>query len=62
MRATLARLVLAYDMEFEPGFDPDAFYAGMMNMRTPMFARPLRMRYVRRAGVDLDPMFERISS
>nr|GAT57938.1 cytochrome P450 [Mycena chlorophos] len=51
MRLVLARLVLTFDMEFAPGFDPTAFKEGIMNMRTTIIQRPLKMRARRRAGV-----------
>ncbi|KAI0706361.1 cytochrome P450 [Earliella scabrosa] len=54
MRYVLARLVLAYDLEFKPGFDVASFRGGMMNMRTTLLEHDLWMRVVRRPGVDLE--------
>ena len=54
MRYVLARLVLAYDLEFKPGFDVASFRGGMMNMRTTLLEHELWMRVVRRPGVDLE--------
>lgn len=51
MRYLLARLVLAYDMEFPSGFDAHAFRDGLLNMRTTVMEKELVMRFVPR--VDL---------
>ncbi|KAJ8463955.1 hypothetical protein ONZ51_g9915 [Trametes cubensis] len=56
MRYALCRLVLAFDMEFEEGFDPAAFGAGVMNMRTMFLKEELRVSLKRRPGVDFDKL------
>ncbi|KAI0353726.1 cytochrome P450 [Trametes cingulata] len=54
MRFVLARLVLAYDMEFKPGFDVHKFREGILGMGTPHFEETLYVRFTRRPGVHLD--------
>ncbi len=54
MRYVLSRVVLIYDIEFAPGFDPQAFRDGIVNIRTTYMTTPLRMRLTRRPGIDLD--------
>ena len=56
MRYALCRLVLAFDMEFEEGFDPATFGAGVMNMRTMFLKEELRVSLKRRPGVDFDKL------
>ncbi|KAH7926175.1 cytochrome P450 [Leucogyrophana mollusca] len=43
LRAVTAHLVLNFNMDFPPSFDQDAFTEGIMNMRTTIFAYPLRV-------------------
>ncbi|KAH9902440.1 cytochrome P450 [Cubamyces lactineus] len=54
MRYALTRLILAFDMEFEEGFDPEAFNDGLLNMRTVLMKKKLRISVKRRPGVDLE--------
>lgn len=54
MRYTLARLVLAFDMEFSPTFDIPGFLDGLLAFRTSMFEKPLIMRFFRRSDVGFD--------
>ncbi|KAI0741404.1 cytochrome P450 [Daedaleopsis nitida] len=61
MRYVLGRLVLAYDMEFQSGFDVRAFRDGFMNIRTALFEKPLSMKLTRRPGVDLNPVFAKLA-
>ena len=61
MRYIIARLVLAYDMEFQPGFDVQAFRDGFLNIRTALFEKPLFMKLIRRPGVDLNPVFAKLA-
>ncbi|KAI8969884.1 cytochrome P450 [Trametes punicea] len=56
MRYALTRLILAFDLEFEKGFDPVAFKDGILNMRTMFLKRELRVRVTRRPGVDLEKL------
>ncbi|EIW57872.1 cytochrome P450 [Trametes versicolor FP-101664 SS1] len=53
MRFALARILLAFDIEFAPGFDVAGFYDGILNMRTMFLEQDLRVRVHRREGVDL---------
>ncbi|KAJ7436884.1 cytochrome P450 [Mycena galericulata] len=56
MRMVLARLVLTFNLELAPDFDPNAFRKGILNARTTLFKVPLRMRAHRRPGITLpDP-------
>lgn len=48
LRALAARLVLTYDAELAPSFDPDAFIAGVYNLRSTFFACPLKAKVIRR--------------
>ncbi|KAI0667892.1 cytochrome P450, partial [Trametes maxima] len=59
MRYVLARLVLAYDTSFKPGFDVPAFREGIMGMGTPHLEYPLLVAFTRRPGVNLDIVSER---
>lgn len=61
MRYVLGRLVLAYDMEFQPGFDVRAFRDGFLNIRTALFEKPLNMKLTRRPGIDLNPVFAKLA-
>ena len=61
MRYVLSRVVLIYDMEFAPGFDREAFRAGVVNIRTTYMTIPLRMRLNRRAGINLDSVCNKSS-
>ncbi|KAJ8486842.1 hypothetical protein ONZ51_g4582 [Trametes cubensis] len=54
MRYVVARLVLAFDTEFKPGFDPQAFREGILGMGTPHLEVPLLVRFVRRPGIHLE--------
>ena len=54
MRYALTRLILAFDMDFEKGFDPEAFNDGLLNMRTVLMTKKLRVSIKRRPGVDLE--------
>lgn len=56
----LARIVLAYDFEFEPGFDIPGFYAGLRNTRTTRFVKNMKMKISRRPGLDLDAFFKKL--
>ncbi|KAI0030260.1 cytochrome P450 [Vararia minispora EC-137] len=47
---SLVRIVLTYDLEFAPEFDADSFYAGALNVRTPVFKRPLNVVAKRRCA------------
>jgi cytochrome P450 len=49
LQVCLARAVLTYEILPEPGFDADAFRAGALNARTPIFRVPLRVVLRRRA-------------
>ncbi|KAJ7149971.1 cytochrome P450 [Mycena filopes] len=53
MRIALARIVLAFDLEFAPDFDPKRFRDGIQNMRTTLFEVPLKLRARRRPGAVL---------
>ncbi len=59
MRYVLARLVLAYDMHFKPGFDVHAFREGILNKGTPHLEVPLHMSFQRRPGVHFDDLGDR---
>ncbi|KAL1949708.1 hypothetical protein VTO73DRAFT_8589 [Trametes versicolor] len=59
MRYVLARLVLAYDMHFKPGFDVHAFREGITGRGTPHFEVPLNMSFQRRAGLHFDDLGDR---
>ncbi|KAH9847877.1 cytochrome P450 [Lenzites betulinus] len=54
MRYVLARLVLAFDMEFRADFDVKTFREGILGMGTPHFETPLFMRFIPREGVELE--------
>ncbi|KAI0353754.1 cytochrome P450 [Trametes cingulata] len=54
MRFALARILLAFDIEFEEDFDVPGFRAGILNMRTMFLARELRVKVTRRPGVCFD--------
>ncbi|KAI0636241.1 cytochrome P450 [Trametes polyzona] len=58
MRYVLARLILAFDMAFKPGFDVHAFREGILGMGTPHFEVPLHMTFTRRSGVHLENVHE----
>ncbi|KAL1949719.1 hypothetical protein VTO73DRAFT_8600 [Trametes versicolor] len=53
MRFALARILLAFDIDFAPDFDIPGFYDGILNMRTMFLEKELRVRVRRRPGVDL---------
>ncbi|OJT12196.1 Tryprostatin B 6-hydroxylase [Trametes pubescens] len=59
MRYVLARLVLAYDMHFKPGFDVHAFREGIIGKGTPHLEVPLHMSFQRRPGVHFDDLGDR---
>lgn len=59
MRYVMARLVLAYDMYFKPGFDVQAFRDGILGRGTPHFEVPLQMGFRRRPGVHFDDLGDR---
>lgn len=54
MRYVVARLALAFDTEFKPGFDPRAFREGILGMGTPHLGVPLLLKFVRRPGIHLE--------
>ena len=56
MRYALTRLILAFDMEFEKGFDVVAFRDGVLNMRTMFLKKELRVRVQKRPGVDFEKL------
>lgn len=56
MRLALARLLLAFDFELPKDFDPVAFRAGILNIRTTFLEEPLYVKVTRRPGVDLDAL------
>ncbi|KAI0759687.1 cytochrome P450 [Trametes elegans] len=60
MRYVLARLVLAHDMAFPPGFDVRRFREGIMGMGTPHLEEPLTVKLTPRPGVSLDDIGERV--
>ncbi|GJE84195.1 cytochrome P450 [Phanerochaete sordida] len=48
MHVVLSRLLLAYDLEFAPDFDPEAFLKGWSNTRTNVIRYHLRVQAKRR--------------
>lgn len=56
MRYALTRLTLAFDMEFEKGFDAAAFRDGIQNMRTMFLKKELRVSMQKRPGVDFEKL------
>ncbi len=62
LRYCLSRVVLAFDMEFQPGFDVQAFRDGILNVRTTLLEKDMFMKVSRRAGVDLDKAFATLES
>ena len=48
MRYVLAYLVLTFDMSLPTWFEPDQWLAGMRNMRTTIFDKPLFVKATRR--------------
>ncbi|EJF56220.1 cytochrome P450 [Dichomitus squalens LYAD-421 SS1] len=61
MRYVLSRMALIYDMEFAPGFDCRAFRSGIVNMRTTYMKTPLRMKLIRRPGIEFEALLEKLS-
>lgn len=60
MRYVLARVVLAFEMEFKPGFDIQAFRNGMLNMRTTLLEHNLYMKVTSRPNINLDEVLAKI--
>ncbi|CDO77817.1 hypothetical protein BN946_scf184722.g9 [Trametes cinnabarina] len=56
MRYALTRLMLAFDIEFEKGFDAKGFREGILNMRTMFLTRDLRVVVRRRPAINYEKL------
>jgi len=52
LRLMLARILLDFDMQFAPGFDPGRFLSSVRNIHTTLFKYPLLVELRDRGSPD----------